>query len=50
MNMAKKKDGKFVCRCECGGEVRGIKSIGRQFTWCESCTPVVKFDTFTVTE
>lgn len=40
--MSKKLEGRFVCRCECGGQVRGISSFGRMFTWCEKCTPVVK--------
>lgn len=35
----KKKEGKFVCRCECGGQVRGVESFGRLWTWCEKCTP-----------
>lgn len=39
--MAKKKEGKFICKCECGGQVRGVEQFGRLFTWCESCTPVI---------
>ena len=36
-----KRDGKYICKCECGGQVRGIESFGRLWTWCEKCTPVV---------
>jgi len=39
--MSKKKDGKFICKCECGGQVRGVEGFGRLWTWCEKCTPVV---------
>lgn len=42
MTKRTKPEGKFVCRCDCGGQVRGIEQFGRLFTWCESCTPVVK--------
>ena len=46
--MARKKpEGRRICKCECGGVVRGVESFGRLFTWCEKCTPVV---TFTVTD
>jgi hypothetical protein len=38
--MAKKREGKHICKCECGGEVRGIEQFDRLFTWCEKCTPV----------
>lgn len=31
----------YVCRCECGDQVRGQWSFGRLFTFCEKCTPVV---------
>lgn len=37
-----KREGKFICKCECGGQVRGVESFGRLWTWCEKCTPVVK--------
>ena len=33
---------KFICKCECGGNVRGVKDFGRLFTWCTKCTPVVR--------
>ena len=36
----RKLEGRYVCKCECGGQVRGIKDFGRLFTWCEKCTPV----------
>lgn len=39
--MGKKQDGKYICKCECGGQVRGVEQFGRLFTWCETCTPVV---------
>jgi hypothetical protein len=42
MARKKKKDGKHICKCECGGEVRGVESLGRMFTWCEKCTPITK--------
>lgn len=40
----KKRDetkAKRICKCECGGTVRGVQEFGRLFTWCEKCTPVV---------
>lgn len=37
-----KPEGKRICKCECGGEVRGINQFERLFTWCESCTPIVQ--------
>jgi hypothetical protein len=37
-----KKEGRYICRCECGGQVRGVSEFGRLFTWCEKCTPIVK--------
>lgn len=40
--MAKKREGRRICECECGGAVRGVESFGRLWTWCEKCTPVVK--------
>lgn len=40
--MSKKKEGRRICKCECGGEVRGIDQFGQLFTWCEKCTPVEK--------
>jgi hypothetical protein len=36
----KKREGKYICRCECGGQVRGIEDFGRLWTWCEKCSPV----------
>lgn len=38
--MAKKKEGRHVGKCECGGEVRGVEQFDRLWTWCERCTPV----------
>jgi len=37
----KKLEGRHVCKCECGGEVRGIEQFDRLWTWCEKCSPVV---------
>lgn len=37
-----KREGKYICKCECGGQVRGIEQFGRLFTWCEKCTLIVK--------
>jgi len=37
-----KKEGQRIGKCECGGEVRGIYQFDRLFTWCETCTSVVK--------
>jgi hypothetical protein len=34
--------GRYVCACECGGTVRGVEQLGRLFTWCDRCTPVVR--------
>lgn len=34
-------EGRRICKCECGGTVRGIDQFDRLWTWCESCTPVV---------
>lgn len=42
MPKRRKLEGRHICKCECGGEVRGIKDFGRLFTWCEKCTPVEK--------
>jgi hypothetical protein len=38
--MTKKKEGRRIGRCECGGSVRGHDAFGRLFSWCERCTPV----------
>ena len=40
MSKRKKLEGRYICKCECGGQVRGIEDFGRLFTWCEKCTPV----------
>lgn len=32
---------RFVCKCECGGNVRGVCAFGQWFTWCTKCTPAV---------
>lgn len=36
----KEPKGRRICKCECGGQVRGIRDFGRLWTWCEKCTPV----------
>lgn len=33
---------RFICKCECGGNVRGMRDFGQLWTWCTRCTPVVK--------
>lgn len=38
------EEGEFVCKCECGGNVLGVRDFGRLWTWCDTCTPVVKVD------
>jgi len=40
--VAKEKKDRRICKCECGGIVRGIEQFGRLFTWCEKCSPVVR--------
>jgi hypothetical protein len=37
-----KPQGNKICKCECGGTVRGIDQFNRAFTWCEKCTLVVQ--------
>jgi hypothetical protein len=32
----------FVCQCECGGNVLGVRSFGRLWTACDRCSPVVR--------
>lgn len=39
--MKKEHKERRICKCECGGIVRGVESFGRLWTWCEKCTPVV---------
>jgi hypothetical protein len=39
--MREPKD-KRICRCECGGWVRGQEGFGRMWTYCDKCTPVIK--------
>lgn len=41
--MAKDKDdeGRYIGKCECGGDVRGVSQFGRLWTWCKKCTPVI---------
>lgn len=34
-------NGRYICKCECGGDVRGVHQFGRLWTWCTKCTPVV---------
>lgn len=29
-----------ICKCECGGNVRGVREFGQWWTWCDRCTPV----------
>ena len=36
------RKGTRICKCECGGTVRGFEDFGQLWTWCEKCTPVVK--------
>lgn len=31
-----------ICRCECGGWVRGVREFDRLWTYCDKCSPVVK--------
>lgn len=38
--MSKKKEGRYIGKCDCGGSVRGFESFGQLWTWCEKCTPV----------
>jgi hypothetical protein len=45
MAKRRKLDGRHICKCECGGQVRGIEDFGRLFTWCEKCTPVTNITT-----
>lgn len=35
-----KREGKRICKCECGGTVRGFEDFGRLWTWCDRCSPV----------
>lgn len=35
---------RFVCTCECGGEVWGVQSFGRLWSGCDRCSPVQKVD------
>lgn len=42
MAKREKREGRHVCKCECGGEVRGIEQFDRLWTWCERCSPVVR--------
>ncbi len=32
----------YVCRCECGGKVYGVRQFNRLWSWCNRCTPIVK--------
>lgn len=45
-----KREGRRICKCECGGTVRGVEDFGQLWTWCERCTPVEKItvDPFTL--
>lgn len=42
--MAKEPKPKRICKCECGGTVRGVEQFDRLFTWCEKCSPVTVID------
>ena len=35
---------RFLGKCECGGNVRGVGAFERIFSWCTKCTPVQKID------
>jgi len=38
--MTKAKDGShWICRCDCGGQVRGIMKNGRVFEYCTIGNP-----------
>jgi hypothetical protein len=41
MKNANDDNGRFIGKCECGGDVRGVAQFGRLWTWCTKCTPVV---------
>ena len=32
----------FVCRCDCGGKVMGVRQFGRLFSWCTKCSQVIR--------
>lgn len=32
----------IVCKCECGGNVRGVHDFGQLWTYCDKCTPSTK--------
>lgn len=38
----KSDDTIYVCKCQCGGSVRGTFAFDQLFSYCERCTPVVK--------
>jgi hypothetical protein len=38
----KKKEGRRICKCDCGGTVHGVEDFDRVFSWCDTCTPVIK--------
>ncbi len=42
MATKQKPEGRYVCKCACGGKVRGVREFNRLFTWCDTCTPVQK--------
>ncbi len=33
---------RYICKCECGGDVRGVDQFGMTFSVCMRCTPVVR--------
>ena len=43
--MTKEQKERRICKCECGGTVRGIEQFDRLWTWCEKCSPVVTIKT-----
>lgn len=40
IDVTKKKDDRYIGKCECGGAVRGARDFNRLWTWCEKCSPV----------
>jgi len=33
---------KFICKCNCGGNVRCVRQFGRLFSYCIRCTPTTR--------
>jgi hypothetical protein len=38
---SRKQEGRRICKCDCGGVVRGVYEFDRLWTWCDTCSPVV---------